>query len=77
MAAMQQQLDAAWAQRSADMMKSAARSNDMIVAQYAGLWAREGETFLNAQAGRERSGQGGWRHALSLGHTHGRSRCSS
>ncbi|MDH5830300.1 LPS export ABC transporter permease LptG [Luteimonas sp. M1R5S18] len=44
-----------WAQRSADMMKSAARSNDMIVAQYSGLWAREGETFLNAQAGRERS----------------------
>src|SRR5690606_9077792 len=32
-----------WAQRSADMMKSAARSNDMIVAQYSGLWAREGD----------------------------------
>ena len=43
-----------WAQRSADMMKSAARSNDMIVAQYSGLWAREGDTFLNAQAGQER-----------------------
>lgn len=44
-----------WAQRSGDMMKSAARSNDMIVAQYSGLWAREGDTFLNAQAGRERN----------------------
>src|SRR5690606_19311207 len=44
-----------WAQRSADMMKSAARSNNMIVAQYSGLWAREGDTFLNAQSGRERS----------------------
>jgi len=43
-----------WAQRSADMMKSAARSKDMIVAQYSGLWAREGDTFLNAQAGQER-----------------------
>ena len=43
-----------WAQRSADMMKSAARSSDMIVAQYSGLWAREGDTFLNAQAGHER-----------------------
>ena len=49
-----------WAQRSADMMKSAARSNDMIVAQYSGLWAREGDTFLNAQAGRERD-EGGER----------------
>ena len=49
-----------WAQRSADMMKSAARSNDMIVAQYSGLWAREGDTFLNAQAGRERE-EGGER----------------
>ena len=36
------------------MMKSAARSSDMIVAQYSGLWAREGDTFLNAQAGHER-----------------------
>ena len=45
---------APWAQRSADTMKSAARSKDMIVAQYSGLWAREGDTFLNAQTGRER-----------------------
>lgn len=45
---------APWAQRSADTMKSAARSKDMIVAQYSGLWAREGDTFLNAQTGHER-----------------------
>src|SRR5690606_9686766 len=43
------------AQRSADAMKAAARSSDMIVAQYSGLWAREGDTFLNARDGRERS----------------------
>jgi lipopolysaccharide export system permease protein len=42
------------AQRSADAMKASARSNDMIVAQYSGLWAREGDIFLNAQNGRER-----------------------
>lgn len=43
------------AQRSADTMKAAARSKDMIVAQYSGLWAREGDIFLNAQNGSERS----------------------
>jgi lipopolysaccharide export system permease protein len=42
------------AQRSADAMKASARSKDMIVAQYSGLWAREGDTFLNAQNGQER-----------------------
>ena len=46
------------AQRAADSMKSAARSKDMIVAQYSGLWAREGTTFLNAGNGHER-GEGG------------------
>ena len=48
---------APWAQRSADTMKSAARSKDMIVAQYSGLWAREGDTFLNAQTGHERGNE--------------------
>ncbi len=43
------------AQKAADGMKAAARSNDMIVARYSGLWAREGNTFLNARNGRERS----------------------
>jgi lipopolysaccharide export system permease protein len=46
------------AQRSADAMKASARSKDMIVAQYSGLWAREGNLFLNAQNGRERSEDG-------------------
>lgn len=56
---------APWAQRSADGMKAAAKSNDLIVARYSGLWAREGETFLNAQSGQERSD--GSRHWLELG----------
>ncbi|GAA4853873.1 LPS export ABC transporter permease LptG [Luteimonas vadosa] len=43
------------AQRSADSLRAAARSKDMIVAQYSGLWAREGDIFLNAQSGRERA----------------------
>ncbi|WP_407354063.1 LPS export ABC transporter permease LptG [Luteimonas sp. R10] len=46
---------APWAQRSADGMKAAAKSSDLIVAQYSGLWAREGDTFLNARTGQERS----------------------
>ena len=46
------------AQRSADAMRAAARSNDMIVAQYSGLWAREGNVFLNARDGQERSDEG-------------------
>lgn len=46
------------AQRAADGMKSSARSKDMIVAQYSGLWAREGNTFLNAQNGHERDDDG-------------------
>jgi lipopolysaccharide export system permease protein len=50
-----------WGQKRADSMKASAKSNDMIVAQYSGLWAREGDTFLNAQAGQER-GQGSGRY---------------
>lgn len=46
------------AQRAADAMKAAARSNDVIVARYSGLWAREGNTFLNANDGRERAEAG-------------------
>ncbi|WP_101927541.1 MULTISPECIES: LPS export ABC transporter permease LptG [Luteimonas] len=41
------------AQRNADTMKSSARSSNMIVGHYSGLWAREGDTFLNAQSGQE------------------------
>ena len=50
---------APWAQRNADMMKSSAKSRDVIVAQYSGLWAREGDTFLNAQSGQEHPGEPG------------------
>lgn len=56
---------APWAQRSADMMRSAARSSDMIVGQYSGLWAREGDTFLNAQTGREHADGDGARLELN------------
>ncbi|MGH8033247.1 MAG: LPS export ABC transporter permease LptG [Luteimonas sp.] len=42
-----------WAQRSGDGMKAAARSKEMTVAQYSGLWAREGNIFLNARSGQE------------------------
>jgi lipopolysaccharide export system permease protein len=44
-----------WGLRYADGVKASAKSKDMIVAQYSGLWAREGDTFLNAQTGQERS----------------------
>lgn len=47
-----------WAQRRADALKAAAKSDNMIVAQYSGLWAREGNIFLNAQTGEERSENG-------------------
>jgi len=54
-----------WGQRSADALKAGAKSKDMTVAQYSGLWAREGDTFLNAQNGQERAdGKDTW---LELG----------
>lgn len=46
---------APWGQKRADGIKASAKSRDMIVAQYSGLWAREGDTFLNAQTGQEKS----------------------
>ncbi len=50
-----------WAQRSADGLKASAKSKDMTVAQYSGLWAREGDTFLNAQNGQEHAnGKDAW-----------------
>ncbi len=52
---------APWATRKADGLKAAAKSKDMIVAQYSGLWAREGDTFLNAQTGQEKDDGGGKR----------------
>jgi lipopolysaccharide export system permease protein len=44
-----------WGTRRADAMKASAKSKDMIVAEASGLWAREGNTFLNAQTGQERN----------------------
>ena len=43
-----------WGQRRADALKASSKSKDMIVAQYSGVWAREGEVILNAQGGEER-----------------------
>jgi lipopolysaccharide export system permease protein len=42
-----------WGIRRTDDLKVSAKSGDVIVAQYSGLWAREGNTFLNAQTGQE------------------------
>jgi lipopolysaccharide export system permease protein len=49
---------APWAQRRADSLKASARSPDLFVARYSGLWAREGNTFLNAGGGEERGKDG-------------------
>ena len=43
-----------WGQRRADALKASSKSKDMIVAQYSGVWAREGEVILNARGGEER-----------------------
>ncbi|QDH71003.1 LPS export ABC transporter permease LptG [Marilutibacter alkalisoli] len=42
-------------QRRADALKSSAKSDNMIVARYSGVWAREGDTILNAAGGQERA----------------------
>lgn len=47
-----------WGQRRADALKASAKSNDTIVAQYSGLWAREGDVILNAQGGEQRDVDG-------------------
>ncbi len=44
----------AWGQRQGDALKLSATSSNLAVAKYSGLWAREGNTFLNAQTGDER-----------------------
>jgi lipopolysaccharide export system permease protein len=43
-----------WGQRSANALKASSKSKNMIVAQYSGVWAREGDVILNAQGGEER-----------------------
>ena len=39
------------AQRAGDTMRGAAVSSNAVMGRYSGLWAREGDTFLNAQGG--------------------------
>ncbi|TWI14225.1 lipopolysaccharide export system permease protein [Lysobacter ruishenii] len=52
---------APWGQRQAAALKASAKSNDLIVARYSGLWAREGAVILNAGGGDERdNGQDRW-----------------
>ena len=46
---------APWGQRRADDIKESAKSGDMMVSEYSGLWARDGDTFLNAKNGAERT----------------------
>jgi len=43
-----------WGDRRANALKATAKSKDMIVARYSGLWAREGDVILNANGGEER-----------------------
>jgi len=43
-----------WGQHQADSLKIAATSDNLAQAKYSGIWAREGNTFLNAQSGDER-----------------------
>jgi lipopolysaccharide export system permease protein len=48
-----------WGQRQADALKISARSGDVVALdRFFGMWAREGNTFLYAQSGEQRDGQG-------------------
>ena len=49
---------APWSQRQADSLKAAAKSRNAILAEYSGVWAREGDMFFNAGAGQERTKDG-------------------
>lgn len=40
-------------------MLAAAKSGQLIMARYSGLWAREGQLFLNARTGGQRQGENG------------------
>ena len=44
---------APWGDERAQSLKSV-RNKDMVVAQYSGLWAREGDMFLNARNGEQK-----------------------
>ena len=57
-----------WGNRRADSIKASSISSDLIVAQYSGLWAREGDVFLNAQTGMERvEGDDRWLELRDVG----------
>lgn len=43
-----------WGQTQADNLRASAISRNLAIAKYSGLWAREGNVFLNAQSGEER-----------------------
>lgn len=48
---------APWGEERAQSLKSV-RNKDMVVAQYSGLWAREGDMFLNARSGEQKARDG-------------------
>ncbi|MDQ3160895.1 MAG: LPS export ABC transporter permease LptG [Pseudomonadota bacterium] len=51
---------APWGEERAQSVRSL-RNSDVVVAQYSGLWAREGEMFLNARTGEQKfSGGDHW-----------------
>jgi len=43
----------AWGESQAQTVKNTARNGNVAMARYSGLWAREGDVFLNAQTGDE------------------------
>jgi lipopolysaccharide export system permease protein len=43
----------AWGMNQSSVLRSTARNGNVAMARYSGLWAREGDTFLNAEAGDE------------------------
>ncbi|MES2859311.1 MAG: LPS export ABC transporter permease LptG [Pseudomonadota bacterium] len=48
---------APWGEERAQGLKSV-RSSNMVMAQYSGLWAREGDMFLNARTGEQKTRDG-------------------
>lgn len=59
---------APWSQNRGDLFKANAKyQTNMASARYDGLWAREGDIFLNARGGEERIGPGGERSLVLTG----------
>ncbi len=48
---------APWGEERSQSLRST-RNQDLVVAQYSGLWAREGGMFLNARTGEQKAGNG-------------------